>query len=201
MIKRSLSLPILLALAFLSLIPSASALFFNSYYSLSNLLSSDGFMVLVIFLIFYAVIIMSLRRTHIDKGPATLISILISLLISLAVYEKFIRYLSFRDQLSSWLLLIAVLIGMAFLLTFMYKQAKGLGIMLVLIFAWALIRFFDLYSISYIAPTLFYSEFFYSAYDAFRSYITLGILLVITFVVAVTKMQTHPAHMSYHRHP
>ena len=169
--------------AFLVL-PLISAQWGGGYYrSPLDYLENEWVMFTILFLIFFAVIFYTLNKTFKNNAIAAVIALGISLLISLAIAQKgLISSYGLGEELGSWILLIAGLIGIGFLIRFSAETFGPTGTVATVIILWLLIRFIEPYQI---LPDFLLNTGFYGFYDSFlRSGWGLIIFGIIAFFLS-----------------
>lgn len=151
----------------------------NPIYFLEN----EWVLFTVLFLIFLAVIFYTVNKTMKNQAVAMTIAVGLSLLISLAIAQRgLISGYGLGGELGSWLLLIASLIGIAFLIRFAAESFGWVGTLVTLILLWMLIRFIEPSQL--LPEMLLYNYRFMNFYEEFlRSGWGLIIISGIGFII------------------
>ena len=100
-------------------------------------------MFIILLLIFFGVIFYTLNKAFKNKQIAAVVSLGLSLLISLAIAQRGLLLDYGGGGISSWILLIAILIGLGFLIRFANESFGRAGAITAVIGIWLLMRFID----------------------------------------------------------
>jgi hypothetical protein len=172
---------------FLFLIPMISAQWGGySYYSPEALFNNEWFYFVLIFAVFFAVIFLSINRTFKNPGISVIVAGGLSLLIALTLAKRGLLYGYFGDQLSSWILIATVVIGLGFLIKFVHNTFGFFGVLVLVLILWFGMHNSDPYIV--LPYELSSIEIITNSYIFIGSYfgLILGILLVI--VLAKSKI-------------
>ena len=117
------------------------------YYSspVDMLINSEWIRFLLVFAIFYALIFYSIKNRFSEgksKGPAVVISICISLLITIALAQQGLFYSFFGGDFSSWLIFLAVMVVLLFIISAAYSNFGPKFTAFVLLFIWCILAFY-----------------------------------------------------------
>jgi len=179
---------LILALTILAL-PLISAQFNWGYGYSSPLyfLENEWVLFAVLFLIFLAVIFYTVNKTMKNPAVAMIIAFGISLLISMAIAQRgLIDSYGFGNELGSWLLLIAALIGIAFLIKFAAESFGWVGAVGSVIGLWLLIYSMDAHEI--LPSVLLYNYKFMGFYENFLK-TGLGLVVLVVIALLLSKLR------------
>ena len=131
-----------------------SAQFGGYYGSPLDILENEWVMFGIIFLVFFGVIFFAVSKTFRDsRAVAAIVAAGISLFISLTLARRGWLYGYAGDELGSWLLIAAALIGFGFLIKLAWENFGHLGTITVLIGTWVLLHYLDPFDVlPYNAP-------------------------------------------------
>lgn len=144
--KSKISILGMIGVLFAPLVSAYSSSLFGYYSSPVDIfVNSEWMRFLLVFGVFYALIFYSMRsmmKGEKNKGVAMITSICISLLIATALAQKgwFSGY--YGDDISGWVLLLAVFLVFAFLIRMAYKNLGPKFTGFALIFIWILLAFY-----------------------------------------------------------
>lgn len=167
------------------LIPLVSA-FSPSYYlnSPSEILNNEWFVFGGVVLVSFAIIYFALQKQLADNmGVNVTIALVLAVFIGAAVSQRTRFSGFFGADISSWMLIIAFVIAAAFLIVFVQKRFGVLGTLITLIFIWILTQ---ARSAEEIFPYEMQSHALVEVWNIITSYVTLIILLIITFFFLVS---------------
>jgi hypothetical protein len=171
---------IIFGLVFL-ITPLISAYSWGYYGSPLDYFENEWFLFFVLFLIFFATIFYTLEKSFKNRPVAGVIALGLSLLITLALTRKGLL-IGYSNGLDMWVLLIAVLIGLGFLLGFAKSSFGAFGTIGVVVGVWLLIQFIDPYAV--LPNSLLESAGFMLFYESFlKSPICLVILIVLAALI------------------
>jgi len=165
-------------------LPLISAQWGGGYYSSPiDYLENEWVMFGILFIVFFAVIFYTLNKAFKDNVVAGIIALGLSILISLAIAQRgLISSYGLGDSLSSWILLIAALIGIGFLIRFSAETFGWIGAVTTVTLLWLLIYFIEPYQI---LPNVLSNTRFYNFYNSFlRSGWGLVIFGIIAFILS-----------------
>ncbi|MEK6889477.1 MAG: hypothetical protein AABW80_05215 [Nanoarchaeota archaeon] len=184
--KKSFSIISIFFLFSIFLINITSAqLFPGFYYTPSDLLYSDWFIMLIIFLLFYFLIIGVLKRTNIPKSSLMIISAVVALMIAISLQRRVINFYGLEQEIGNLLVLLAALIVIGFFINKFWKGAGFIGVSIMLLLLWLVNYFYDFY---YILPYGFSSSAMLEFYDFFSSLNMLGAILVLLVISIILKL-------------
>jgi len=169
---------ILLASIFL-IIPMVSAYSWGYYQGPLDYLDNEWVRFVIIVLIFFAIIYFVLMKTFDNKAVAAVVALGLSLFIALAMARRGMLYGYVGDELGSWILIIATLIGCAFLIRFAYDSFDNLGAIAAIIGIWYVLHIIDPYEI---IPYALLTDQFITLYE-FISGGFGGIVLIIATLI------------------
>jgi len=170
-----------------SIIPLISAYNFYGYDyfygSPLDFLENQWVLFSIIFIILFGVIYYVLNKSFKNTGIAAAVGIGLSLFISMAIAQKGLLSQYGGGELSSWALLIASLITIAFLIRFVHESFGKIGLISFLVLLWIIIRSIDPYEI---LPNVLLTSKFYEIYDfIFLSESATVYLFIILSVLAI----------------
>jgi len=174
-----------LILIFLILgVPLISAYWNNYWYYDSPLSYLDNEWVLfgAIFLIFFAVIFYTINQSFDNKAVSAVIATGISLLIALALARRGMLYGYVGDELGSWLLFVAALIAVGFLLKFVAESFGTIGTVVAVMAIWFVLYNVDPYET---LPYELVTDIFLSVYSFITSPWGLGLLILLAIGFSV----------------
>jgi len=197
---KTLSILLALTIISFSILPIISAYNgwggswgWNYYSSPLEFLENPWIMFALIFIILFGVIFYVLSKTFNNNAVAVSIAIALSLFISMAIAQRGLLYDYGYGELSSWALVIASLIAIAFLVRFTNENFGAPGSAGVLIIAWLIFHNIDPYQV---LPDSLANTGFYNVYDFIFGISDLGTgilsLIVITLLVIWTQKGTRP---------
>lgn len=173
---------IITAILVLPLISAYSWGGWYGYRSPLDYLENEWVLFTVLFLIFLAIIFYTLNKALKNPAVAIIIAFGLSLLISMAISQKgLIMGYGISEEFSSWLLFIAALIGIGFLIRFAAESFGGIGAIIAVLGIWLLIHFIDPYQI---LPDVLLNSGFYNFYEFLKGGLGLIALAIIAFVLS-----------------
>ena len=117
--------------------------YFNS--PVDMIMNSEWVRFILIFGIFYALIFFSIKgmfRGGKGKGPAMIISICVSLLVTIALAQQGLIFGYFGGDFSSWLVFLAVMLIFIVIISASYKNFGPKFTAFVLLFLWCVFAFY-----------------------------------------------------------
>jgi len=189
--KEDLSVLVLLSIIVLAILPLVSAYDFGGwgyYNSPLDYLQNEWVIFGIIFLIFFAIIFYTVNKAFQNFAVSGVIALGLSLLISMVMAQRGLLYGYLGEEIGSWILIIAVLIGVAFLIRFIYESFGKTGTVIALIGLWIVLRSIDPYEF---LPYQLLTDTFINIYEFFAS-IFGGIVLIIgaLIILNVTDART-----------
>ena len=181
--KRGLTITLAsLVLLGLVLIPLISAYSWGGGYYRSPLdyLDNEWFLFGIVFLIFFAVIYFTVNRAFKNPSVSGVIALGLSLLIAMVMARRGLLYGYLGEEIGSWILIITVLIGVAFLIRFIYESFGKTGTVIGLIGLWIVIRSIDPYDL---LPYQLLTDVFINIYEFFASIFGLVILVAGSLIL------------------
>ena len=170
---------VILAFTILPLISAYNFRGFSYYSDPLDYLENTWVMFGLIFIILFGVMYYVLNKSFKNNAIAAAISLALSLFISMAIAQRGLLYDYGGGELSSWSLVIASLIGIAFLIRFANESFGRWGVAITIGIIWLIIYNLDPYQV---LPSSLLNSGFYGIYDfLFRetSGIVIGIIVVI----------------------
>lgn len=169
-----LFLSLILVFTITPLISSAS--WGGGYYSSPlDYLDNEWVIFGLFFLVFFAVIFFTVNRAFKNSAVSGIIALGLSLMIALVMARRGLLYGYVGDEIGAWILIITVLIGIAFLVRFIYESFGKTGTIVGLIGLWFILRSIDPYDL---LPYQLLTDTFVNIYEFFAS-----ILGLIIFVI------------------
>ena len=167
-----------------------------SFTSPSDFLNNEWVLFIGIFLLSFSVIYLSLsnvfgrekkneyfpwvrKESMVQRGPVVAISMVMSFFIASALSQKAMIYGYFGNEIGSWIILFGGILAFIFIAKVANDAFKPLGIPIVLIVTWVILRLIDPYAAFPSAIT--YNIQFENIYSIATSYITLTVLIILAF--------------------
>ena len=182
--KRGLVITsLILGLALILIIPLISAPSWCGGYYRSPLdyLENEWIMFGLFFVVFFAIIFYTVNRAFKNPAVSGVIALGLSLMISMTMAQRGLLYGYVGEEIGSWLLIVTVLIGVGFLIRFIWESFGKPGTVIALIGLWFLLRAFDPYEF---LPYELLTDTFIGIYEFFASFLGL-IIIIIGSVVAL----------------
>ncbi len=154
------------------------------YNSPLDYLENEWVLFTILFLIFFSVIYYSINKAIKNPSVAVIVGLGISLFISLAISRKGFLW-NYGQGFDTWILLIAALIGIGFLIKFAAETFNATGAVIAVIGIWLLLLVIEPYQI--LPETLLYSDGFIVFYNSLRSFVGLIILIIIAVLLSKNK--------------
>ncbi len=172
------------------------------------IVSSEEIRFVLFFGLFFAAVYLAIGRAFpTNKGPAIVLSVVISLLITFTLVERGFMYGYLGEEIGNWFLIIALLMGMIFLIRGAYKSMGRGGGIITLLIVWALFAFFfkpfffDALSGSYGGFLLdFYQGFFGREYDFISSVFSWGFGAVVFICILIAIFGKKKGESGIHIH-
>ena len=175
--KRSYLSILLLGIIALLIIPLISAYSFGGWgyynsplYYLENEWVTFG----IVFLIFFATIFYTVNKAFKNSAVAGVIALGLSLMIAMVLARRGLLYGYLGEEIGSWILIITLLLGVAFLIRFVHESFGKTGSIVALIGIWFVIRSVDPYNM---LPYQLLTDTFVNTYEFFASIFGLIILV------------------------
>ena len=176
--KRGNLLILLFGLALLA-IPLISAASWGYYDSPLDYLDNEWVVFGIIFLVFFAIIYYTVNKAFKNNGVSGIIALGLSLMIAMIVARRGLLYGYAGEELGSWILIITVLLGIGFLIRFIYTSFGKTGTIIALAGLWILIKSIDPYQL---LPYELLTDTFLNIYGFFSSILG-GIVLVVGGII------------------
>jgi hypothetical protein len=174
------------ALLSIVLFPLVSA--YNGYGGLSNYLRSPWEIIqnpwiffALVFALFFAITYFAVGKTITNKGPATVISLVIALFIAATISQRSWYYGYFGEGISSWFIAGAIILGFILIAKLASNLLGGWAILTLLFLGWFLVNKAGVNILPY---ELFNTE-IYNYYQFLASPTFLTILVIATALVLV----------------
>jgi hypothetical protein len=149
------------------------------YNSPLDYLDNEWVRFAIIFAIFFAIIFYTVNKSFNNTPAASVIALGLSLLISITMGRRGLLYGYVGEDIGSWLLIIAALIGIGFIIRFAYDSFGMIGTAVASILLWVIIKSIDPYTF---LPYELISETFINIYEVASSILGLIILIIILAV-------------------
>ena len=135
------------ALIILSLLTLVSAYSWG-YSSPLDYLENEWVMFGAVFVLFFAIVFVAVNKSMKgNTGAAIVIALVVSLFISIAVARRGLLYSYAGEDIASWVLIIAVLLAIAFIIKVMSDTFGSFGGIAAVIVLWILLFFIKPYDI------------------------------------------------------
>lgn len=179
------------------LMPMALA-YVNFYGSPLDYFENEWVLFTVLFLLFFAVVFYTINKTFKNNVVSGVIGLGISLLLTMAITRKGFLW-GYGNGLDAWVLLIAILIGLAFLIRFATTSFGMWGTICTVILVWVLIAYIDPYQ--FLPDPLLESPEFMSFYEGIlRTFVGAVILIVLAFFLgSISKKNDDPVKRFFKR--
>jgi len=182
---QSKKLIITIILISLLIIPIISAYTWGGgswgYFSPLDYLESPIVLFVILFLIFFAIIFYSLNKAMKNPAVSAVIGFALSLFISLAISRRGLLWNFGGGGLDSWILLIAALIGIGFLIKFASDSFGRIGTLITIVLLWILIFNFSSYQL---LPYQLSGGGFETFYNFLGSPLGLILLILLSFFLS-----------------
>jgi hypothetical protein len=170
----------LVSLLCFPLVLAYSGIGFNRFYSSPlYLLDNQWVMFAVYLVVFFAIIFYTVNKSFKNPSISMVIAAGVSFLISMSMARRGLLYNYAGDQIGSILLIIAVLLGIGFLLKFAYTSFSGIGVALILMGGWFVLRLTDPFDV---LPYEMLTYNFLAVYDFIVGPVGFIIVLVISIL-------------------
>lgn len=181
--KRGLIILFLSLTLVFTILPLISAYSFGGwgyYNSPLYYLENEWVIFGIFFLVFFAIIFYTVNRAFKNSGVSGVIALGLSLLIAMVMAQRGLLYGYLGQEIGSWILIITVLIGIGFLIRFVYESFGKAGTMIALIGLWIFIRSIDPYEF---LPYELLTDTFINIYEFFASIFGLIVLIIGALVI------------------
>jgi len=128
----------------------------------------------IFFLVFFAIIFYTVNKAFKNSAVSGVIALGLSLMIAMVMAQKGLLYGYLGEEIGSWILIITVLIGIGFLIRFVYESFGKTGTVVALIGIWIAIRSIDPYEF---LPYQLLTDTFINLYEFLAS--ILGLIAII----------------------
>jgi hypothetical protein len=187
--KEDLSFLALSLIIVITIIPLISAYNFGGwgyYNSPLDYLENEWVIFGIVFLVFFAIIFFTVNKAFKNNAVSGVIALGLSLMIAMVMARRGLLYGYLGEELGSWILIITILIGIAFLIRFIYESFGKTGTIVALIILWIFLRSIDPYDF---LPYQLLTDTFINIYEFFAS-IFGGIILIIGALVILNIADT-----------
>jgi len=134
----------------------------------------------IFFLVFFAIIFYTVNKAFKNNGVSGIIALGLSLMIAMVMAQKGLLYGYLGEEIGSWILIITVLIGIAFLIRFVYESFGKAGTIIALIGLWIVIISIDPYEF---LPYQLLTDTFINIYEFFASISGLIVIIIGALVI------------------
>jgi len=134
----------------------------------------------IVFLVFFAIIFYTVNKAFNNPGVSGVIALGLSLMIAMVMAQRGLLYGYLGEEIGSWILIIAVLIGIGFLIRFVHESFGKTGTVVALIILWIFLRSIDPYEF---LPYQLLTDTFINIYEFLASVFGLILLIVAAFVI------------------
>jgi len=169
----------ILILTILPLIVAYNGFGFDYYSSPVEYLENQWVLFGIIFIILFGVIFYVLNKSFKNPAVASVIGIGLSLFISMAISQRGLLYNYAGGTLSSWALVIASLIAIAFLLRFAKESFGKTGTISTIILIWLILHSLDPYDV---LPSILANSGFLAVYEFIVGFGGLIIFVILAFI-------------------
>ena len=145
-----------------------------------DFLENEWVMFGIIFIILFGVIYYVLAKSFKNNAVAAAVGLGLSLFITMAISQKGLLYQYGGGELSSWALLVAALIAIAFLIRFAGETFGRWGTVAVVLIAGMIVNSFDAYEI---LPQSLLNSGFLGIYEFIISWPIIFILAILAFAL------------------
>jgi len=189
--KRGYLSILLLGIIALLILPLISAYSFGGwgyYNSPLYYLENEWVIFGIIFLIFFATIFYTVNKAFKNSAVAGVIALGLSLMIAMVLARRGLLYGYLGEEIGSWILIITILLGIGFLIRFVYESFGKTGTMIALIGLWIIIRSIDPYEF---LPYQLLTDTLINIYEFIASIFGLIVILIGALVIlGVTNPKT-----------
>lgn len=183
--KKRLALSIVLVLV---LIPLISAYSFGPswgsswgyYNSPLDYLENEWVIFGIFFLVFFAIIFYTVNKAFKNNAVSGVIALGLSLLIAMVMAQRGLLYGYLGDEIGAWILIIASLIGVGFLIRFVHESFGKTGTVIALIVMWIFLRSLDPYKF---LPYQLLTDTFINVYEFLASILGLIVMIIAALVI------------------
>ena len=173
-----LSILFLSSILVFTLIPLISAQFGwgGGYYSSPlDYLDNEWVIFSLFFLVFFTIIFFTVNRAFHNPAVSGVIGLGLALMIAMVMAKRGFLYGYVGEEIGAWVLIITILIGIGFLVRFIYESFGKTGTVAGLIGLWFVIRSIDPYDM---LPYQLLTDVFVNTYEFFASILGLIVLVV-----------------------
>lgn len=181
--KRGCLSVLLLGTIVLLILPLISAYNFGGwgyYNSPLDYLENEWVIFGIVFLVFFAIIFFTVNKAFKNNAVSGVIALGLSLMIAMVMARRGLLYGYLGEEIGSWILIIAVLIGIGFLIRFIDESFGKTGTMVALIGLWIGLRSIDPYDF---LPYQLLTDTFINIYEFFASILGLIVLIIGALVI------------------
>jgi FtsH-binding integral membrane protein len=178
---------ILSAMSLLLIVPLIFAYNFGGwgnwgyYNSPLDYLQNPWVMFGIIFIILFGVIYYVLSKSFKNQGVSAAVALALSLFISMAISQRGLLHDYGGGELSSWALVIASLIAIAFLIRFVNESFGRIGTIIAVIIIWIIIHSLEPYEV---LPNSLLNSGFFVIYEIIAGWLGLIIFIIIGFLLS-----------------
>jgi hypothetical protein len=165
-------------LSIISLISAYDFGRFSYYNSPLDYLENAWIMFGIIFIILFGVMYYVLNKSFKNNAVAAAISLALALLISMAISQRGLLSEYGGGELSSWALVIASLIAIAFLIRFVSESFGKIGVVITLVLIWIILKSLEPYEV---LPYSLLNSGFLVVYEFLTSWLSLIIMIGLGF--------------------
>jgi hypothetical protein len=174
-----LALSLIIVFTILPLISAYNFGGWGYYNSPLDYLENEWIIFGIFFLVFFAIIFYTVNKAFKNNAVSGIIALGLSLMIAMVMARRGLLYGYLGEEIGSWILIITILIGIAFLIRFVYESFGKTGTIVALIGLWIVLRSIDPYEF---LPYQLLTDTFINIYEFFAS-IFGGIILIIGALV------------------
>lgn len=145
-----------------------------------DFLENEWVMFGIIFAILFAIIFYVLNKSFKNNAVAAVIGLALSLFITMAISQKGLLYQYGGGELSSWALLIAALIAIAFLIRFATEAFGRWGAVAVVVIVGMIVNSFEAYEI---LPQSLLNSKFIEIYEFVTHWLFIFFLAILAFAL------------------
>src|SRR4030042_3187047 len=181
--KEGLSVLALSLIIVLTITPLISSYGFwgGGYYSSPlDYLENEWVIFGIFFLVFFAIIFYTVNKAFKNNAVSGIIALGLSLMIAMVMARRGLLYGYLGEEIGSWILIITILIGIAFLIRFVYESFGKIGTIITLIILWIFLRSIDPYDF---LPYQLLTDTFINIYEFFASIFGAIVLIIGALVI------------------
>jgi len=134
----------------------------------------------IIFLVFFAIIFFTVNKAFQNHAVSAVIALGLSLMIAMVLAQKGLLYGYIGEEMGSWVLIVAGLIGIGFLIRFVHESFGKTGTVVGLIILWIFLRSIDPYEF---LPYQLLTDTFINIYEFLASVFGLIVMIIAALVI------------------